>query len=218
MNKKRYIRILSVVILFVTLLTFGFSYYTDYKVQQVKADGGVSLKLSGDEGIAHTSQAGYKVIKGGIGWYKNGTEARVSATVRNGYTFTGWFDGTQNVSSNRDYNFSIRKATQLVAKTSINKYKITAELDGGTINGSTSWSTTYTIKDSVALPTPVKTGYTFLGWVEKGTNGTPNKNVVIPVGSTGDKTYVAKWEIKKFEVDVNGILDGGAVQENTRGR
>lgn len=217
MNKKRYIRILSVVILFVTLLTFGFSYYTDYKVQQVKAEGGVSLKLSGDEGIAHTSQAGYKVIKGGIGWYKNGTEARVSATVRNGYTFTGWFDGTQKVSSNRDYNFSIRKATELVAKTSINKYKITAELDGGTVNGSTSWSTTYTIKDSVALPTPVKTGYTFLGWVEKGTNGTPNKNVVIPVGSTGDKTYVAKWEIKTFEVDVNGILDGGAVQENTRG-
>lgn len=216
MNKKRYIRILSVVILFVTLLTFGFSYYTDYKVQQVKAEGGVSLKLSGDEGIAHTSQAGYKVIKGGIGWYKNGTEARVSATVRNGYTFTGWFDGTQNVSSNRDYNFNIRKATELVAKTSINKYKITVELAGGTINGSTSWSTTYTIKDSVALPTPVKTGYTFLGWVEKGTNGTPNKNVVIPVGSTGDKTYVAKWEIKTFEVDVNGILDGGAVQENTR--
>lgn len=217
MNKKRYIRILSVVILFVTLLTFGFSYYTDYKVQQVKAEGGVSLKLSGDEGIAHTSQEGYKVIKGGIGWYKNGTEARVSATVRNGYTFTGWFDGTQNVSSNRDYNFNIRKATELVAKTSINKYKITVELDGGTINGSTSWSTTYTIKDSVDLPTPVKTGYTFLGWVEKGTNGTPNKNVVIPVGSTGDKTYVAKWEIKTFEVDVNGILDGGAEQESTRG-
>lgn len=217
MNKKRYIRILSVVILFVTLLTFGFSYYTDYKVQQVKAEGGVSLKLSGDEGIAHTSQEGYKVIKGGIGWYKNGTEARVSATVRNGYTFTGWFDGTQNVSSNRDYNFNIRKATELVAKTSINKYKITAELNGGTVNGSTSWSTTYTIKDTVTLPTPVKTGYNFLGWVEKGTNGTPNKNVVIPVGSTGDKTYVAKWEIKKFEVDINGILDGGAVQENTRG-
>lgn len=217
MNKKRYIRILSVVILFVTLLTFGFSYYTDYKVQQVKAEGGVSLKLSGDEGIAHTSQEGYKVIKGGIGWYKNGTEARVSATVRNGYTFTGWFDGTQNVSSNMDFNFNIRKATDLVAKTSINQYKITAELDGGTINGSTSWSTTYTIKDSVALPTPVKPGYTFLGWVEKGTNGTPNKNVVIPVGSTGDKTYVAKWEIKTFEVDVNGILDGGAEQESTRG-
>ncbi len=217
MNKKRYIRILSVVILFVTLLTFGFSYYTDYKVQQVKAEGGVSLKLSGDEGIAHTSQEGYKVIKGGIGWYKNGTEARVSATVRNGYTFTGWFDGTQNVSSNRDYNFNIRKATELVAKTSINKYKITAELDGGTVNGSTSWSTTYTIKDSVALPIPVKTGYTFLGWVEKGTNGTPNKNVVIPVGSTGDKTYVAKWEIKKFKVNINGILDGGAEQETTKG-
>lgn len=217
MNKKRYIGILSVVILFVTLLTFGFSYYTDYKVQQVKAEGGVSLKLSGDEGIAHTSQAGYKVIKGGIGWYKNGTEARVSATVRNGYTFTGWFGGTQNVSSNRDYNFNIRKATELVAKTSINKYKITAELDGGTINGGASWSTTYTIKDSVTLPTPIKTGYNFLGWLEKGTSGAPNKNVMIPVGSTGDKTYVAKWEIKKFEVDVNGILDSGIMQENTRG-
>lgn len=69
----------------------------------------------------------------------------------------------------------------------------------------------------MTLPTPVKTGYNFLGWVEKGANNTPNKNVVIPVGSTGDKTFVAKWEIKKFKVNVNGILDGGTEQETTKG-
>ena len=69
----------------------------------------------------------------------------------------------------------------------------------------------------MTLPTPIKTGYNFLGWVEKGANNTPNKNVVIPVGSTGDKTFVAKWEIKKFEVDINGILDSGIIQNNTRG-
>lgn len=121
------------------------------------------------------------------------------------------------MSDSNPYSHTMTAATKLVAKTKINSYRITAELDGGTINGSPSWSQTYTIKDTVTLPTPVKTGYNFLGWVEKGANNTPNKNVVIPMGSTGDKTFVAKWEIKKFKVNVNGILDGGAEQETTKG-
>lgn len=121
------------------------------------------------------------------------------------------------MSDSNPYSHTMTAATKLVAKTKINSYRITAELDGGTINGSPSWSQTYTIKDTVTLPTPVKTGYNFLGWVEKGANNTPNKNVVIPVGSTGDKTFVAKWEIKKFKVNVNGILDGGTEQETTKG-
>lgn len=121
------------------------------------------------------------------------------------------------MSDSNPYSHTMTAATKLVAKTKINSYRITSELDGGTINGSPSWSQTYTIKDTVTLPTPIKTGYNFLGWLEKGTSGAPNKNVMIPVGSTGDKTYVAKWEIKKFEVDVNGILDSGIIQMNTRG-
>lgn len=217
MKKRRTIRVLAILVFLVTILTGGWSFFTEYQIQQVRSEGGIALEVAGDEGIAHVSQSGYRVKKGDIGWYKRGDIANVKETTRTGYTFLGWYQDTTKVSDSNPYSHTMTAATKLVAKTKINSYRITAELDGGTINGSPSWSQTYTIKDTVTLPTPVKTGYNFLGWVEKGANNTPNKNVVIPVGSTGDKTYVAKWEIKKFEVDINGILDSGIIQENTRG-
>lgn len=217
MKKRRTIRVLAILVFLVTILTGGWSFFTEYQIQQVRSEGGIALEVAGDEGIAHVSQSGYRVKKGDIGWYKRGDIANVKETTRTGYTFLGWYQDTTKVSDSNPYPHTMTAATKLVAKTKINSYRIIAELDGGTINGSPSWSQTYTIKDTVTLPTPVKTGYNFLGWVEKGANNTPNKNVVIPVGSTGDKTYVAKWEIKKFEVDVNGILDSGIIQMNTRG-
>lgn len=217
MKKRRTIRVLAILVFLVTILTGGWSFFTEYQIQQVRSEGGIALEVAGDEGIAHVSQSGYRVKKGDIGWYKRGDIANVKETTRTGYTFLGWYQDTTKVSDSNPYSHTMTAATKLVAKTKINSYRITAELDGGTINGSPSWSQTYTIKDTVTLPTPIKTGYNFLGWVEKGANNTPNKNVVIPVGSTGDKTYVAKWEIKKFEVDINGILDSGIIQNNTRG-
>lgn len=217
MKKRRTIRVLAILVFLVTILTGGWSFFTEYQIQQVRSEGGIALEVAGDEGIAHVSQSGYRVKKGDIGWYKQGDIANVKETTRTGYTFLGWYQDTTKVSDSNPYSHTMTAATKLVAKTKINSYRITVELDGGTINGSPSWSQTYTIKDTVTLPTPVKTGYNFLGWVEKGANNTPNKNVVIPVGSTGDKTFVAKWEIKKFKVNVNGILDGGAEQETTKG-
>lgn len=217
MKKRRTIRVLAILVFLVTILTGGWSFFTEYQIQQVRSEGGIALEVAGDEGIAHVSQSGYRVKKGDIGWYKRGDIANVKETTRTGYTFLGWYQDTTKVSDSNPYSHTMTAATKLVAKTKINSYRITAELDGGTINGSPSWSQTYTIKDTVTLPTPVKTGYNFLGWVEKGANNTPNKNVVIPVGSTGDKTFVAKWEIKKFKVNVNGILDGGTEQETTKG-
>ena len=217
MKKRRTIRVLAILIFLVTILTGGWSFFTEYQIQQVRSEGGIALEVAGDEGIAHVSQSGYRVKKGDIGWYKRGDIANVKETTRTGYTFLGWYQDTTKVSDSNPYSHTMTAATKLVAKTKINSYRITAELDGGTINGSPSWSQIYTIKDTVTLPTPVKTGYNFLGWVEKGANNTPNKNVVIPVGSTGDKTFVAKWEIKKFKVNVNGILDGGTEQETTKG-
>ena len=217
MKKRRTIRVLAILVFLVTILTGGWSFFTKYQIQQVRSEGGIALEVAGDEGIAHVSQSGYRVKKGDIGWYKRGDIANVKETTRTGYTFLGWYQDTTKVSDSNPYSHTMTAATKLVAKTKINSYRITAELDGGTINGSPSWSQTYTIKDTVTLPTPIKTGYNFLGWLEKGTSGAPNKNVMIPVGSNGDKTYVAKWEIKKFEVDVNGILDSGIIQMNTRG-
>lgn len=207
-NSKRYLRLVSFIILLVTLLTFGWSYFTDYQVRQLKTEGGVSLEVSGDAGTYNTSQTGYKVIKNGKGWYKKGTEATVNTVVKTGYTFDGWYDGGTRLSNTTSYKFPINEATVLQAKTNINRYTITAELDGGMIDGKTTWSTEYDITKSVKLPTPTKKGYTFLGWVEKGSTSAPEMNYTIPAGSTGNKVFVAKWSINQYYLDVNAYLDG----------
>lgn len=217
MNKKRYIRLLSVILLLVSTLTFGWSYFTDYRISQIKTEGGISLEVQGDDGISNVSQSGYRVQKGGIGWYKNGDSATVTAVVRNGYTFNGWYNSGTKVSSNLSHSFSVTEPTILTAKTTVNSYTITAELDGGTIDGSPTWSKTYTVKDTVTLPTPTKVGHTFLGWVEKGGNAVPNPNYTVPVGTTGNKTFVAKWSANKYELDINGRLDNGSIESNIKG-
>lgn len=217
MNKKRYIRLLSVILLLVSTLTFGWSYFTDYRISQIKTEGGISLEVQGDDGISNVSQSGYRVQKGGIGWYKNGDSATVTAVVRNGYTFNGWYNSGTKVSSNLSHSFSVTEPTTLTAKTTVNSYTITAELDGGTIDGSPTWSKTYTVKDTVTLPTPTKVGHTFLGWVEKGGNAVPNPNYTVPVGTTGNKTFVAKWSANKYELDINGRLDNGGIESNIKG-
>jgi len=208
---------LSVILLLVSTLTFGWSYFTDYRISQIKTEGGISLEVQGDDGISNVSQSGYRVQKGGIGWYKNGDSATVTAVVRNGYTFNGWYNSGTKVSSNLSHSFSVTEPTTLTAKTTVNSYTITAELDGGTIDGSPTWSKTYTVKDTVTLPTPTKVGHTFLGWVEKGGNAVPNPNYTIPVGTTGNKTFVAKWSANKYELDINGRLDNGSIASNIKG-
>ena len=70
-------------------------------------------------------------------------------------------------------------------------YSISYNLDGGTLTnpryGYLSAYSTYT------LPTPTKSGYTFLGWT--GSNGeTPQTIVTIPDNTTGDLSYTAHWK------------------------
>lgn len=69
MNKKRYIRLLSVILLLVSTLTFGWSYFTDYRISQIKTEGGISLEVQGDDGISNVSQSGYSVQKKGGGYW-----------------------------------------------------------------------------------------------------------------------------------------------------
>ena len=78
-------------------------------------------------------------------------------------------------------------------------YTITYELNGG----SASNPATYTVEsDAITLTNPTKNGYVFTGWIED-INGT-SKNVTIPAGSTGDRSYTAKWGESVSYIDANG--------------
>lgn len=64
----------------------------------------------------------------------------------------------------------------------------------------------YTVEsEAFQLPTPVRTGYIFLGWTGEGIT-TPQTSVKIPKGSTGNKAYTANWQVIEYTItlDTNG--------------
>ena len=64
----------------------------------------------------------------------------------------------------------------------------------------------YTMEsEAFQLPTPVRTGYIFLGWTGEGITE-PQKTIEIPQGSTGDRTYTANWQVIEYTItlDTNG--------------
>ena len=118
---------------------------------------------------------------------------------KEGYTFKGWFT-TENFAEGT-------KATVIAAGSTGDKtfyakwtpitYNIVYNLDGG--ENPAAAVETYTIEDEVTLPTPEKSGYTFLGWYDAETDG--NKVETISIGSTEDKEYWAKWS-QTFTISV----------------
>ena len=63
------------------------------------------------------------------------------------------------------------------------------------------WNGTTGTAGLITLKNPTKTGYTFQGWVGEGIT-TPSKNVTIPVGSSGNKTYTAVWTVNEYPVSL----------------
>ena len=129
--------------------------------------------------------------------------------VRTGYIFLGWtgegitepqkiIEIPQGSTGDRTYT----------ANWQVIEYTIITLLEGG--NAGSSEVYFYTVEQTVTLPTPTRTGYTFLGWTGEGIT-TPQPNVTIPKGSTGDKTYIENWELTEYNITME--LNGGSGQE-----
>ena len=75
-------------------------------------------------------------------------------------------------------------------------YKITYDLDGGVLNdGSHNPGSYAEISLPFSLSIPTKDGYEFIGWT--GSNGdTPELEVTILKGTTGNLNYKANWNLK----------------------
>ena len=71
-------------------------------------------------------------------------------------------------------------------------YSITYVDAGDDFDGAES----YTIASSVTLKTPEKTGYTFAGWYTDKEYTKEAESII--KGSTGNKTFYAKWEAEEI--------------------
>lgn len=168
----------------------------------------------------HELVAKWKVINYGISYELNGGSAPSLVNIYNietetftlpiptkkGYKFLGWTGSNGNTPST---NVSIVKGTigdkSYTANWEIITYNISYDLGGGSTSSLTK---TYNVEsNTITLPTPTRTGYTFLGWT--GSNGnTPSTSVSIAKGSTGDKSYTANWKVIQYDITYN--LAGGS--------
>ncbi|MBE6131029.1 MAG: hypothetical protein E7183_04845 [Erysipelotrichaceae bacterium] len=185
--------------------TFLGWYLNDVKVTEIKEGTTGDIKLVGKWEIVN-----YNItynLDGGVNNETNPStytvedEVVLSAPTKEGYAFLGWYVNDELVTK-------IAKGTtgdlELVAAWQAGSYNINYQLDGG-INNETNPSV-FTAEDEVELNAPTKVGYNFLGWYLN--DELVNK---IPVGTNGDVTLVAKWEIVSYNITYN--LDDGVNNE-----
>jgi len=139
--------------------------------------------------------------------YTPGTPVNLASYVKPGYTFLGWYDNN-GLSGDPVTAVSAAATEDLTfwASCSLNTYTI-QYYDGATpLTGLV--PATYTVEAAESLPTPgAKEGYTFAGWRDNA-GLTGSAVTTIPVGSTGNKTFYAKWTSNTPEPDPEPSGDG----------
>lgn len=125
--------------------------------------------------------------------------------TRTGYTFQGYYDATSggtlyyNADGTSARTWNKTAAATLYARWTINTYTIVYDLAGGEV--ATANPTEYTVETATfTLNNPSKDHSDFLGWT--GSNGdSPQLEVSIAKGSTGDKNYVANWLLHTYTLE-----------------
>jgi len=116
-----------------------------------------------------------------------------------GYSFTGW-SGT-DLTGNANMSVTINKGStgdrSFTAHWSLLTFNITYDYDGGTATNPATYTTETA---SFTLQTPVRSGYTFTGWSGTGLTGNANMTVIIPVGSSGNRSYTAHWSLNSYSI------------------
>ena len=113
-----------------------------------------------------------------------------------GSVFTGWYDGSKAFTSGI---FTETKNLTLIAKWDHHDYKITYDPNGGTVDKTlqgVSYGDTYT------TPTPIRAGYTFVGWYCDGNPVYTSRYLF-----EEDKTYIARWEERRYSASF--VTNGG---------
>ena len=119
----------------------------------------------------------------------------IELTWKDYYDFSGWYlDNT--FSSKFDFSTTITWNTTLFAYWDPIIYHITYELDGWINNPGNPY--TYTIEsDNINLKAPTKSRYSFVWWTNIDIT-IPTMSITIIWWSTGDKSYIANWELNGY--------------------
>ncbi|MEG2583967.1 MAG: InlB B-repeat-containing protein, partial [Oscillospiraceae bacterium] len=153
-------------------------------------------------GVEHNNQTNYTI------------ESKItlnSPSNRLGYTFDGWYDNAE-FSGTEVTTIELGNSSDksFYAKWRVDSYEIKYDLNGGDNSGN---PLSYNIESaSITLTAPTRSGYNFDGWYTD--SGFVNKvnGVAIDGGSTGVKTFYAKWLAISYNIQY--LLDSGTNSNN----
>ena len=136
--------------------------------------------------------------------YTRNQSVTLNHPARTGYTFGGWYtDNSFRTRVTRIEKGSTGNKT-FYAKWTAVSYKITYYLNGGK-NASGNPSAYSVTTDRIILKDPVKSGYTFKGWYLESSFRTKVTNIA--KGSTGNKSFYARWEKNPVSVNTAATKD-----------
>ena len=153
------------------------------------------------------------IVTGG-GTYPEGESCTVSATANEGFAFVNWTEGSNVVSSDASYTFTVTGNRTLVANFQANSYTITVKADpqeGGTVSG----GGTYQQGQSCTVKAVANSGYAFINWTEDGNQVSDDPSYTFTV--TGDRILVAHFEEQQQQYTIttnvtptnSGTVTGG---------
>ncbi|MDR1094120.1 MAG: InlB B-repeat-containing protein [Clostridiales bacterium] len=184
-------------------------------------DQNVSVSVSGvaymDYAITYHLGAGETNGPGNPETYQIVTETfDLADASKIGYTFGGWYKTSAFAPSDLVESIAAGSygAVNLYPKFTATPYTVTLDVKGGAYAEGYTRPQNYTIEAAQALPNAeqiARAGYTFEGWCTS-----PNGGIIlnddailsIPQGSTGNKTYYAKWATVPYTIAYN--RNGGA--------
>lgn len=110
-----------------------------------------------------------------------------------------------------DFDVPITHDLTFVPVWKVISYNLIYNLDGGALSEVNPAS--YTVEtDDITLINPTKDYYDFIGWSGTDLTGNRNRNVTIPKGSIGDRSYKANYTAIPYTITYN--LDGGTNNAN----
>ena len=166
--------------------------------------------------VAYNANGGSGSVASQSATYGQAFSLRANGYARTGYSFQQWNTASNGSGAGYGAGQQVSNLTSshnatvtLYARWAANSYTVSFNANASTAHpgtvGTASKSVTY---DSTygTLPTPARTGYTFLGWFTAASGGTQVTNGT-QVKTAGNHTLYAHWKINTYTVTYN--VNGG---------